>query len=406
MFLVRLLLLLLLIAPAAQAQSDAPNPLPAGIEQPPHTPATDRSDPNEPREAPPPASAQAHAPPAQPPVEHGVPPPPVPPGIPRTEWLPFNGELARTAEGSLDACEVMALPLTIVPGVGDLVGTVADWLCIVPTAMAVDHVGTFHGRHVSHFWEPALALVVRNLWTTAVDTPIVVVTIAVIVGATSGSIVLSAIGGVPVTVVVAGSIAVTAATYTALKAARDGVGDLLFVGVYNLLVRETDADTAAAAMPSQGIQPGVGGVTGGFGLMATVAGSKAPFSWSHVLPVVGPIWRASERSTDMKLRTRRYGAEVLGVNKRDLSAMDNTADALNAIQGWSTAAAHVGLGLSGAMVAGALIASRSPDTAHLADPFGAIGLVAASTAAGAFVVSALAEKVQPIAVPVVFSLAE
>lgn len=395
----RVLLLLLLTARAAQAQADAPNPLPAGIELPaPSAPA-----PFEP--APPPTPPQV-APPAMAPVEHGIPPPPAKPAIPRTEWLPFDGELARTAEGSLDACEVMVLPLTIVPGVGDLVGTVADWLCIVPTALAVDHVGTFHGRRVSHFWEPALALVVRNLWTTAVDTPIVVVTVAVIVGAVTGSIALTALGGVPVTVVVAGSIAVTTATYTALKSARDGVGDLLFVGAYNLLVHETDEETAAAAMPSQAIQPGVGGVVGGFGLMATVAGSKAPFSWRHVLPVVGPIWRASERSADIKQRTRRYGVEVLGVDKHDLSAMDNTADALTAIQGWSMAAAHVSLGVSALMVGGALIASSSPGTEHLAEPFGAIGLVTATTAAGSLVLSTLAEKVQPIAVPVAFSLAE
>jgi hypothetical protein len=378
----RLLLLLLFTTQPAQAQPEAPSPLPAGI------------------------AAPAGVPVAQRPYTQPATSSPTSATLPRTEWLPFDGELARTAEGSLDACEVMVLPLTIVPGVGDLVGTVADWVCIVPTALAVDHVGAFHGRHVSHFWEPALALVVRNMWTTAVDTPIVVVTIAVIVGAATGSIALTALGGVPVTVVVAGSIAVTAATYTALKSARDGVGDLLFVGVYNLFVRETDDDTAAAARPLQVIQPGVGGVVGGFGLMATVAGSKAPFSWAHVVPVVGPIWRAGERSADIKRRTRRYGSEVLGVDKHDLSAMDNTTDALTAIQGWSMAAAHVGLGVSAAMVGGALIASGSAESAHLAEPLGAIGLVAAGTSAGSLVVSALAEKIQPIAVPIVFSLAE
>jgi hypothetical protein len=251
-----------------------------------------------------------------------------------------------------------------------------------------------------------VALVVRNLWTTAVDTPIVVVTVAVIIGAATGSIALSALGGVPVTVVVAGSIAVTAAAYSGLKAARDGVGDLLFVGVYNLLVHETDMTTAEAAMREQLVQPGVDGVAGGFGLMATVAGSKAPFSWSHLVPVVGPIWRATERSADIKMRTRRYGREVLGVDKRDLSAMDRTTETLSTLQGWSTAAAHVGLGLSAAMVGGALIASRAPEYAGVAEPLGGIGLVAAGTAAGALLVSAAAEKLQPIAVPIVFSLAE
>lgn len=398
---------------------DQPNPLPSGTIEPPAAPAVEPAPPSPAPHSPPTEPVPALEPDLRPEAVPEAPlvpgprpaePPPLttPPPL-RTQWTPFDGEIARTADGSVEVCATAVLPLTIVPGVGDIIGTIADWFCIIPAAIAVDYTGAYHGNRSTQFWQPAVALILKKTWETLVDTPIFVGTVAVLAAAVAGGIAVRVYADIPATVLVGGAVAVTVGVYTGLKSARDSVGDLIFLGAYNLLVREGDEASSAGARDRSVVKPGMTGVPATWGLVATVAGSRAPFAWSSFVPVLGPVWKAEARAEDIELRTHRYIAEVLQVQKRDLSGMDATAHAFSAVQGWSMAAAHVGIGLGlGFAAAGVLVATNDVDNRHaqLAEQLGAAGLVAAAIAAGGAAVSYGAERLQPVVVPIAFAFAE
>jgi hypothetical protein len=400
---------------------DAPNPLPPGLTaaepaEGPHpslpplgegaeetTPAAP-VEPAEPVPVPPVAVEPAPTAPVMP-----APSEPVAKAIPRTQWEPFDNEVVRVADGSLRVCSAVALPLTIVPGVGDIVGTIADWFCIIPAAVAIDYAGANHGRRESTFWQPALALVLKKGFETLVDMPIMVVTIGVIVTVAVGGVASAFLAGFPVTVVTAGAVGVTLVTYLGLKGVRDGIGNFLFDKAYAVLVEETGDEATADARRDGWIQPGLDGVPAGFGLMATVAGSRPPFEWAWAVPVVGPVWRSEKYAEHIKWRTRRYASEVMGVEKANLSGMDRTADTLSAVQGFSMAVGHVGLGVGvGLFGAGLTVSLTDQDNEGqtAAELLGGAGIVAVVGGAAAIVVSVGAEKLQMLLVPAAWAAAE
>jgi hypothetical protein len=327
----------------------------------------------------------------------------------RTHWEPFDKEVVRVADGSLRVCSSIVLPLTIVPGVGDVVGTISDWFCIIPAAMAVDYASAWHGRRESHFWQPALALVLKKGFETLVDTPIMVVTIGAIVAVAVGGVAATVFGGLPITVVTAGGVGLTLVIYLGLKGVRDTVGNFLFDKTFAVLVEEVGDEATADEREKGWLQPGVDGVPGGFGLMATVAGSRPAFNWSHAVPVVGPIWRAEEHAAEIKQRTRRYAREVLRVEKQDLSGMDATAGTLTGIQGWSMAVGHValgvGVGLFGAGL-GVALTDRQDEGQGTAELLGTAGLVTVAAGGAAIAVSVGADRIQPLLVPLAWGQAE
>lgn len=329
--------------------------------------------------------------------------------IPRTQWEPFDNEVVRVADGSLRVCSALALPLTIVPGVGDIVGTIADWFCIIPAAVAIDYAGAHHGRRESSFWQPALALVLKKGFETLVDAPIMIVTIGVVVTVAAGGVASVILGGIPATVVTAGGVGLTLVAYLGLKGVRDGIGNFLFEKTYGLLVEEAGDEATADARENGWIKPGLGGAPAGFGLMATVAGSRPPFDWAWAVPVVGPIWRSDAYAEQVKWRTRRYAREVMGVEKADLSGMDRTTETLSAVQGWSMAVGHVGLGLGvGLFGSGLAVSLTDQDNQRqtTAELLGGAGIVAVVGGAAAIVVSVGAEKLQMLMVPAAWSAAE
>jgi hypothetical protein len=325
-----------------------------------------------------------------------------------TRWEPFSRESARIADGSLDVCTTAVFPLAIVPGIGDVVGTLAEWLCVVPAAMAVDYTGAFHGDHDSDFWQPALALVVKKSWETLLDTPIMVVTITTLVSTVAGGVALATYGGLPASVVSAGVFGVTAAVYLGLKAGRDGIGDLLFTIVYEGLTPEAEGERLDVARSTSWLQPGMTGLPATFGLVATVAASKPRFTWAHAVPVVGPLWRAEVHAGDIRQQTRRFAREVLLVDKQDLGAVDAVSGTLAAIQGWSTALAHVAIG-TGLVVfstgVGVALSDRRDELQTTAEGLGIVGLGAVGVGGVAVVAGIAADRLQPVLVPAAWALA-
>ncbi len=445
-----LVILALVVAQPGWAQDPggSPTPLPAGTLEAPETAAEagsgapgsassdednadDDAAPAASPDASPEASAEATAPlPAAQPVEPATPPPaapatppvgpatpaptpalvaPVTPPPPRTVWEPFDKEVVRTADGSMDVCAAIALPLTIVPGVGDIVGTVADWFCIIPAAIAVDYAGAFHGKRESHFWQPALGLVLKKGFETLVDTPIIVVTIGAAITIAAGGVAAAFYGGLPVTLVTTGAVGVTLAVYLGLRGFRDAIGNFLFEKTYNVLVDERSDEALAPAREASGLKPAVDGIPGGFGLMATVAGSKPSFNWAHAVPVLGPIWRSGDNADNIKRRVRRYANEVLLVDKPDLGGMDTSAEILSGVQGYSMAAGHVGLGVGvGLFGAGLAVAltDQNNENQGLAEVLGGVGIVSVLGGVGGIVVSQAAERLQPIVVPLAWGAAD
>jgi hypothetical protein len=331
------------------------------------------------------------------------------PAVTQTRWEPFAREAARAADGSLDVCTTLVFPLAIVPGIGDVVGTIGEWLCLIPAAIAVDYTGAYHGGRDSDFWQPALALVVKKSWETLLDTPIMVVTIAALVAGTAGGIAAGALGGVPVTVVSAGVLGATAAIYLGLKGGRDGIGDFLFDVVYSGLTPEVDEQGAKQAQQEALLHPGLEGAPAAFGLVATVAGSKPRFDWSYAVPVVGPVWRAAAHARGIQQNTRRFAREVLLVEKRDLRTMDGFSHTLAHVQGYAYATAHVAIGAGLALFGTGLAVSwndKQDEQQATAEVLGGVGLASVGVGGLAIVAGLAADRLQPLVVPAAWALAD
>lgn len=326
----------------------------------------------------------------------------------QTRWVPFDQEVMRVADGSIRVCGSLALPLTIIPGVGEVVGTISDWMCIVPAAMAVDYTSTWHGPRESHFWQPALALVLKKGFETLVDTPIIVVTIGAVVAIAVGSLAGVVIGGLPVSVVTAGGIGTTLVLYLGLRGVREAIGNLLFQKTFTFLVDESTEEATADERQHALLKPGLGGIPGAYGLMATVAGSRPAFDWSHAVPVMGPMWRAGAHAAELKAKTRRFAHEVMEVDKADLGAMDATIDALTTTQAIAMASSHVALGVGvGLFGAGTIMALTDANDSlqTTAEIVGTVGLATVAAGGAAVVVSFAADRAQPLLVPLAWSMA-
>jgi hypothetical protein len=331
-----------------------------------------------------------------------------PSGPAQTRWEPFEREIARIADGSLDVCTTAVFPLAIVPGVGDVVGTIGEWLCLIPAAVAVDYAGAYHGGRDSDFWQPALALVVKKGWETLLDTPIMVVTITAIIASVAGGIALNATAGVPATVVSAGVFGATAAIYLGLKTGRDGVGDLLFDVFYVGLTPQADGDRIEQARRTAWPQPGVTGLPAAFGMVATVSGSKPRFDWAYATPVLGPLWRAETHARDIQQQTRRFGREVLLVDKKNLDGVDRVSSVLAGVQGYSNAVAHVAIGTGLVLFGTGLVVSlndENGDQQTTAELMGGIGLGSVGLGGLAIVTGIAADRLQPVLVPAAWALA-
>jgi hypothetical protein len=327
----------------------------------------------------------------------------------QTKWRPFDQEVMRVADGSVRVCGSLALPLTIIPGVGEVVGTISDWMCIVPAAMAVDYTSAWHGPRESHFWQPALALVLKKGFETLVDTPIMVVTIGAVVAIAIGSIAGVVFGGLPVTVVTAGGLGTTLVLYLGLRGVREAVGNFLFQKTFTLLVDESTEEATEDERRDAFLKPGLGGIPGAYGLMATVAGSRPPFDWSHAVPVMGPMWRADAHAAEIKAKTRRFAHEVMEVDKADLGGMDATIETLTQIQAVAMASSHVALGVGvGLFGTGTIMALTDPNDSlqGAAELLGTIGLATVAAGGAAVVVSFAADRSQPLLVPLAWALAE
>lgn len=353
----------------------------------------------------PPTPATTPAPPAE--VEAGLVPAapaenkkPEPPWEAPPKWEDIDDELAMTAEGGIDVCEAASLPLSLIPGIGDAVGTVTEWVCLIPAAIAVDTVALQFGQRDATLWQATVALLAKKLFMDLLDTPLyVAIGIAVLAAVGVGTYAVFA--GLPVflpAVIAAGAGSLLVAPVVLL---RDKGGDLIFKGLFALLTNQIYGDELAKKQRGAWFKPGDMGWARGYVLMAAAAGTKGHAGLGSLVPIAGPLWKAADENAALKERMRRVGRDVLrDPPGRDLSGMDATVDVITTIKGITGATgqgvAIVGLGVG---IAGAVLPSTGQVDQPTGDVIGFTGLGIALTGLGLYALSSTMDTVKTFAVP-------
>lgn len=362
--------------------------------------------------APPPADATGQVPELAP-----VPPvtaaPVVAPAPEPVQWDDMTRELAMTAEGGIDVCEALSLPLSLIPGIGSAVGTITEWVCLVPAAIAVDTVAIHFGGRDASLWQATVALLAKKLFQDLLSTPLtVLVAIAAIggVAAIVGSTLLSiyVVAGFPVflpTLITVGAGTLLVAPVALL---RDKGGEAIFSGLFSLMTNQVYGDELAKKRKEAFFQPGDVGWARPYVLLSAAAGTKGETGLADLVPIVGPFWKAGEEATALKERMRRVGRDVLrDAPGRDLSGMDATIDVVTTIKG---AAASTGQGVAIAGLAVGLTGAILQGTEQVDQPtgetIGFVGLGIALTGLGIYALSSTLDTVKTLAVPCAYGINE
>jgi hypothetical protein len=328
------------------------------------------------------------------------------------QWDNVPDELARASAGTIDACEVAALPLTLVPGVGDLVGTVAEWGCLVPATVAVDTVAVHFGGRDDNLWQAAVAVVVQKLFEDLVDAPYDLLVGFAAVGAVAalvGSALVSffVIPGFPIFLPTVLAIAAGALLVAPVALVKQAGGEWIFQAVFFALTNRIYDGDLDERRSSTLLKPRdhIANPTRAFILMSAAAGCEADGDLVDLVPVAGPLLRAGDEAKLTKERMRRVGKDVLGdsIETRDLGAMDATVDAFAWGKG-ATASLGEGLAVVGAGVgiAGAAMPPMKMSTQATGDIVGFTGLGIALAGISLVAVSGAFDTAKTVAVPLAY----
>jgi hypothetical protein len=388
-------------AEAAPEPSPEREPEPAATPDPAPDPAPDPLPDPAPEPAPAAPPGAPAAPPAAPPAASA--PPPI--------WEDIHEEAQRTASGGLDVCQALSLPLSLIPGIGGAVGTVTEWLCIVPAAIALDTVALQFGGRDATLWQAVLALLAQKLFEDLIDTPLtilVAIAAAGAVGALAGSALLAlyVIPGFPIflpTLLAVGGGTLLVAPVAMLKTKG---GELLFDAIFFGLTSRIYGAELTKKQEEAWIQPGdeslqKGGWARAWVLMAAAAGSKGESTLWSVVPIAGRLVKAASEREVTKRRMRRIGQDVLrDPPGRDLSGMDTAIDVIVGAKG---IAAAVGQGLAvvglAVGITGAVLPAVDVTDQPTGDTVGLVGLGIALAGLGVYAVSTTADTAKTLAVP-------
>lgn len=340
------------------------------------------------------------------------------PVVATPRWDDIDREVQVAAEGGIDVCEALSLPLSLVPGIGDAVGTVTEWLCIVPAAIAVDTVALQFGGRDATLWQATVALLSRKLFEDLIDTPLTILVAAAAVaavGALVGSVLISlyVVPGFPIflpTLIAVGAGSVLVAPVAWLK---EKGGELLFEAVFFGLTSQIYGEELEKKRSEALFRPGdpqlqKGGWARAYVLAAAAAGSKGKAGLWSVLPVAGPIVKAGEEIVATKERMRRVGRDVLmDPPGRDLTSMDTAVDVIAGTKGVVGAVgqglALVGLGVG---ITGAVMPQGNADEKATAETVGFVGLGIAVAGLGVYALSTTADTVKTLTVPCLYGCFE
>ena len=333
----------------------------------------------------------------------------------RTLWTPHDEAVEQAAEGSLAVCRTALLPFVVVPVLGSAAGLLAEWGCILPAALALEHVSLHHSSRGAELWQSMVALTAGKTAATLVELPMPFLVVGSIVVVGLGTGVAAFYGGLPITTAVAGTVVAGAVVFAAADVAADGAEDLVFSTVYRAFERPHDPLALPGKQKKSKVPEKLENFAAAFALASTTAGAKPEFSWLHIVPVAGPLIHAEQQANASKAAMRRTAKEALWVEKKNLDAMDDAEDLLSGMEGWLKAGAHVGiLATAGAFASSLVFFYRSIDLDEdrvprrndvvTAEVIGGIGIGAGIGAAGLYALGETAHGLRPFIVPTAWAL--
>ena len=137
----------------------------------------------------------------------------------RTLWTPHDEAVEQAAEGSLAVCRTALLPFVVVPVLGSAAGLLAEWGCILPAALALEHVSLHHSSRGAELWQSMVALTAGKTAATLVELPMPFLVVGSIVVVGLGTGVAAFYGGLPITTAVAGTVVAGAVVFAAADVA-------------------------------------------------------------------------------------------------------------------------------------------------------------------------------------------
>jgi hypothetical protein len=408
--------LLLLVPIHALAQEESPPPAPADA-----APTV--------QETPPPPTAtwdkllqEPPAPetPATPEPAPAPTPPPVPGFVP-TPWPDAEEVALDLAEGSMELCDVITLPLGFVPQVGFFLELAADAGCLLPGAYGVDHVNAMHGERDGLVWQSFVGLAASKAWRDLTRWPVFV---ALGIGAVGLAVVAT---GIAVTmsltvfpfaflylpVVYAGILAGAGFSYIVVRKIRKSVAAGIFHVVHRTFTDKfKDPQAQRAKQASMVTRPPFNLPARAWMLGAIAAGVDGDSSVAHLIPVVGPLVKAYHKDVKLKDVLRRVSKDELREGDRSFRGVDVAVTLTCVAEGVLGSLAHLGLfGGLAVFAAGTGYAAFNFQRNQKALPYallaaGAGGAGMAAAGAGLLLLGGreLTRLVQPIVIPLAFGV--
>lgn len=330
-------------------------------------------------------------------------------------WEEPERKLRAAAAGGVGVCEAVAFPLTLVPGVGSIASSVVDWACLVPAALAVDYVGTFHAGSASHLWQPLLALLVAKIYRSAVFSAGLGVMVGAGLlfagGASATLIALSMPYYLPIALT--GVLTWAGATFLTARALERWGSDVLFGLVYGALATPLrTADEQRAAEAAAFIAPPLGPLSRAFALFAAASGAKPAPAPRFAIPVLGPLYKSAARAEAAEQAVLRVGADILHEAPASPDGVQRAATMTSLAEGILGAASHAlllagaGIFLTGTAAA-AIGYERRQDAGEYAAWAGGLGGVGVVVAGGGFacaLVQQVPRVLRAVLVPAAFGI--
>lgn len=330
-------------------------------------------------------------------------------------WEDPDRKIAATARGAIDACETVAFPLTLIPGIGSIAGSVIEWACLVPAALAIDYVGVNHTGQESFLWQPLLALLAAKLYRAVVLTvgiTAIALSAALYVTVVSAALVV-ANASYYIPIGLTGVITVIGAMILGMNVIEKVGSDLIFLGTYKTLANTlTTPAEAAAAQERAWVKPPPGPFGRSLALLSAAAGAEPRGEWTHAIPVAGPLFRANAKADAVEQATLQVGRDVLGERPQYPEELHMTAELTTWTEAIFGAVGQALLGVGATIfVAGTILSAvsyeQNADVVEFALVAGGIGSAGVFVAGGGVVFILLRQVpriVRGLFVPAAFGL--
>ncbi len=343
-----------------------------------------------------------------------------------TSWTPARWSDAPdvaldVGEGSMELCEAITFPLGLIPSVGTVLGIVAEWSCIIPGALSVDHVERFHGERDGLIWQSAVALTAMKLWRDLTRWPVVIaigaaglaVAALAVAAAVTLSIAVFPFSFLYLPVVFTGVLTGMGVTYILARKVRKTVAGWIFHGLHALLTPKYKNEAERLAAQKTALVRAPLNVGERAWLLGSVAaGVDGEHTLMHLIPVVGPMVKAWHHDTALKDVLRRVSKEEFHETRESWTRVDATISTLTIIEGTTGALAHAGLIAGGIIFAGGTglaafqfgLKQQALPYAVAAGSAGIAGMVLAGGGLLLLGIRELAKMSEPVLIPLMYGI--